>query len=165
MNRYSQKMSIFVDGFFPVIEKPRRPEAHEVQVVERFIGVELPKNYLEFVSAYGGFAPCASARFPLDPSSGDREGILAHFMGIGHPRLTSNLLENCKTYRGRIPANLLPIAHDPGGNVICLSLSGNDKGNVYFWDKDYEREPPDYSNLYLIAKTFDDFIDFLHPKT
>ena len=63
---------------------------------------------------------------------------------------------------GRIPENLFPIACEDGGSLICLSLSGSDKGAVYYWDYYGETQPPSYDNVYQIAGTFQGFLDSLH---
>ena len=36
------------------------------------------------------------------------------------------------TYEEMIPDDMLPIADDPGGNVIVISLNKDDYGYVYF---------------------------------
>ncbi len=67
-------------------------------------------------------------------------------------------------YAGRIPSNTIAIADDAGGNLIIMSVSGPDYGKIYFWDHEmeaYEDEEPDYSNLTLVADSFQEFIDNL----
>jgi hypothetical protein len=65
--------------------------------------------------------------------------------------------------QGRIPKKLFPIANDPFGNLICVSLTGEDCGAVYFWD--HENEPDDedteFRNIHLIADSWEEFIDGL----
>ena len=36
--------------------------------------------------------------------------------------------------RERIPEGVLPIAHDAGGNLVCLDVAGKFPGSVWFWD-------------------------------
>src|SRR5262249_34028764 len=51
-----------------------------------------------------------------------------------------NLLRReAKTYRGRIPEHAIPVASDPGGNLLVLSLGGDDRGQVYSWDHEFRR--------------------------
>jgi len=77
-----------------------------------------------------------------------------------------NLKEYIKTYKidkKRLPVHMLPIAHDPGGNLICISCDSLDEGYIYFWDHENEvdynvTDDKDYSNLYFIAKSFEEFI-------
>ena len=33
---------------------------------------------------------------------------------------------------------------------------------VYYWDHDREHSPPTYDNLFLIAETFDEFLDSIY---
>ena len=54
----------------------------------------------------------------------------------------------------RLPDYFVPIAHDPGGNLICISCSETENGFVYFWDHENEGN----NNVYLISKGFNDFI-------
>jgi hypothetical protein len=68
--------------------------------------------------------------------------------------------------RGRMPPNIIPIGSDPGGNQICISVSGPDQGHVYFWDHEKEADPddneePGYDNLYFVAHSFSDFLNGL----
>jgi len=60
---------------------------------------------------------------------------------------------------GRIPSNLFPFASDDGGDLICISLWGDDSGNIVFWDYYNEHFPPTYANVYYIASSFSEFIN------
>lgn len=59
---------------------------------------------------------------------------------------------------------------DPFGNAICLGISGNERGKVYFWD--HEMEPDDdwdgrletAGNVQLIADSFTEFVAGLAPN-
>jgi len=76
----------------------------------------------------------------------------------------SNLEKYLVTYSERIPKNLFPIAHDPGGNLIVIGLSGTEQNKVYFWDHEREADDyePDMSNVHLLANDFDEFLGLLH---
>jgi hypothetical protein len=72
---------------------------------------------------------------------------------------------NHELLRSRMPPELIRIGEDPGGNQICLAIKGPKKGSVYFWD--HENEAPDgeepwYENVYLLADTFEKFVDSLY---
>jgi hypothetical protein len=159
--KYDQKMAS-LNGWYPIINEPKPIRTSDILEVEKFIGRNLPNDYLEFVLKYGGFSGGSYTYFPIEPYEGIEEGILDVFLGIKHPA-SSNLLGTYKDYKGRVPSHLLPIADDPGCNLVCLSLDGPDKGHVYFWDmsQDSGEDPPDTSNLHLIAKSFDEFIESL----
>jgi cell wall assembly regulator SMI1 len=68
-----------------------------------------------------------------------------------------------KTDQKRLPNHILPIADDPGGNLICISCGAKDYGKIYFWDHeneiDYTKyDDYNYTNLHLIAHDLDSFL-------
>lgn len=90
--------------------------------------------------------------------------FLAIYDGKSHNLYRHLLL--FKIEEKRMPRHVIPIAHDPGGNLICISCAGHDGGSVYFWDHEREvdysiADDSDYSNLYFIADSFDAFINGL----
>ena len=49
--------------------------------------------------------------------------------------------------------------------MIQFLVKNADRGKIYFWDHEMEAdegETPNYSNLTLIADSFDEFIEGLH---
>jgi hypothetical protein len=67
-------------------------------------------------------------------------------------------------YQDRVPNTLLPVARDPGGNLLCLQLSEQDYGKVYFWDHEdevAEGETPGFDNVYFVAASFDELLNNL----
>jgi len=160
MNKYENKMNSL--GSRP-LRHPVGPATDQVRTIERELDCNLPADYLEFLESYGCHSPDPYTLFSfLEPYPGGERGILAVFFGAD-PKGTYDLLANYKTYQGRMPREFLPIADDPGGNIICLAVKGPNKGAVYFWDHEEEpilrgRPAPDYFNVYLIGASFDDFI-------
>jgi hypothetical protein len=76
-----------------------------------------------------------------------------------------DLLWICKEYRGRIPSNLFPIA-DVGGSMICLGTGGDYDRKVWLWNSEEEEEvlteeQTNYSNVYRLADSLEDFIEKL----
>jgi len=71
-----------------------------------------------------------------------------------------------KTFSGRHPSWLLPVAQDEYGNLFCLSLRDEDFGTVWFWDHEEEAdedEPPTEDNVSQIATDWRAFIERLGP--
>jgi len=71
----------------------------------------------------------------------------------------------------RIPRALPWIMDDPGCNAICLGLTGEHRGNVYFWDHDEEPYPGDWDgrvetagNIQLLANSFTKFVASLRRR-
>jgi hypothetical protein len=76
----------------------------------------------------------------------------------------SNLDNYVRVYKDRIPKELFPIAHDPGGNLVCIGISGEHLGRIYFWDHEYEADESnvDFSNVHLVAETLEGFLANLY---
>ena len=69
-----------------------------------------------------------------------------------------------RRYRKRIPVEMIPVATDPGGNIITLGITSNLRGKVYLWDHEEEvdeGEVPDYRNIYFVADSFQEFLNSL----
>lgn len=76
------------------------------------------------------------------------------------------LLETYHRYVGDdyMPPDMLPIATGGGPNLVCLALSGEHKGSVFYWDHDAAPIPYDYSCLYLISSSFDEFLKLIYLR-
>ena len=84
-------------------------------------------------------------------------GMVGWFLGIQQGEY-DDLRKHLEVFRDRVPPKLLPIARDPGGNLICIAVSGPARGKVYFWDHEEEveeGETPDYRNISLITHSFE----------
>lgn len=150
-----------------LMEKSNNPlDEKFLSTIEQYLGSVLPSSYREFILKHNGGEPKEKFFFyKNDPSDGS---LIDFFFGFV-PDKHQNILLYLRNYSERIPPNMLPIASDPGGNLVCLSLKGPDRGKVYFWDHEMEAdtdqgEVPDYSNLTLIADSFDDFIKNLRDE-
>jgi len=129
--------------------------------LENELGISLPNQYRRFLLEHNGGRPSADC---FDFKGGTTGSCVDWFLGI-HNKPHNNLLRYLETYKDRIPQNFFPIAHDPGGNLIAISVAGFDRGRVYFWDHEQEKEEgetPDYSNVVPIADSFDEFIGKLY---
>jgi hypothetical protein len=145
---------------FEVFYPPASEDA--VLALEKFVGAPLPTDYRAFLLTYNGGRVEPSV-FSMQNCPNSTHGILNWLFGL-HGGEYYDLLAAIDTYRDRVPPNLLPIGDDPGGNLICLSLSGSDRGAVYFWDHEDEAEEdeaPSYENMYLIGNSFESFMDSL----
>jgi len=59
------------------------------------------------------------------------EAILDVLFGL-LPGNGYDIADNVRWFEGELPADLLPVAQDPGGNPVCLSIRGPRPG--HFWD-------------------------------
>ena len=144
-------------------EHPTTPA--RIQEAERIIGVALPREYTEYLLSHRGGHPDPDV-FRVhwsgqDWAEGNDINSVAWMLAI-HNGKDENFLDYYKTHKGRIPDDTVPIARDPGGNLILLGTLGPNKGKVFFWQRDYEidpgsGQPADYSNVGFVANSFDEF--------
>ena len=128
--------------------------------LEQIWEFKLPKNYREFFLKFNGGTPIQNNFSFKEKNNGS---IIHHFFGL-FPIKYINILYYLEMYKNRVPSNTFPIASDVCGNLILISVKNADRGKIYFWDHEMEAdngETPDYSNLTLIADSFDEFINGL----
>jgi cell wall assembly regulator SMI1 len=148
-----------------MLDSFQKIDVSQIAELEKSLHAELPQDYRSFLLIHNGGRPKKSVFIYMNGTS-EELGCINRFLGI-HDGAFDNLYKSIETYKSfqkRLPENLLPIACDPGGNLICLSLFGNDIGNIYFWDHDWEAEEdeePNYDNVHPIALSFIEFIDTL----
>jgi hypothetical protein len=135
-------------------------ETSTIDKLEKNLGIRLPSQYREFLKKYNGGYPIPDGFFLKDKSDGSS---IDRFLGIDVGE-HSNLEKYLVIYKGRIPKNLFPIAHDPGGNLIVIGLSGDTSDKIYFWDHEQESDDyePEMSNIHLIADSFEEFLGGLY---
>lgn len=130
----------------------------DIAMLEKEIKVSLPHEYREFLLRKNGGRPVPSA-FPIDGFENNPFGVIQVFFRISGNVETSNIAWNFETMNGRLPDNLIAIACTGSGDLICLSLYGEDAGAVLFWDFYNEPPEPSYANVYRIADSFEEFLD------
>lgn len=64
---------------------------------------------------------------------------------------------------GRLQGGMFPIAYC-GGDLVCLSTREDTRDQVFYWfsDEEYDAQADGDRNLYVVAPTFEDFLDQLH---
>jgi hypothetical protein len=125
---------------------------------EQALGFTLPEDYREFLSGYGLSAQRGYPTWPDIRRPGEPGGGIDWWYGL-NPNESRDLLRTWKGFQGRIPSYLLPIAESPGGQ-ICLCLAGEDRGQLFWWDRSEPHADPG-QNLKLIAVDFDTFVNSL----
>ena len=130
--------------------------------LEQKLQVRLPQQYKEFLRKYNGGKPVPNV-FAIKGNPYDSRGMIQHFLGVSEGNYR-DILKQATVFRDRVPSDLLPVARDPGGSLICLAVSGENYGKIYFWDREdevEEGEEPDYRNVYFIANSFDELLENL----
>jgi hypothetical protein len=141
------------------------PEA--VKKAEQLIGTPLPDAYKQFLQKYNGGRPEPAGFLITWSGQGWAEGWSVNtvdvFFGFKQDD-PINFLDFLNVFSNRVPADTVPIGHDPGGNLLLLGFTGPNAGKVFFWMRDYEVEEgqvPDYSNVGFVASSFSEFLEGL----
>jgi hypothetical protein len=148
------------------IRESKRPVSEiEIERIERRWGFIFPEEYKSFLLKHnGGFPPILNMFKFEDGDYGD--SLVDWFLAIydGKHDNFEHYYEVYKVKEQRLLENLVAIAHDPGGNLICLSVVGEDRGAVYFWDHEKEEDVATSRNVRLIAPSFNEFLEKLEPN-
>lgn len=150
-----------------LIERQSDISIEEMKQAELKLGFSLPDNYKEFLFKYNGGHPIKDGCPMLESFTKNEYNYstdIAWFFSV-YDGEYNNLVKEYLAMRKRIPSELLTIACNSGGDNICLSISGANKGRVYFWF--HENENPElnnawYENIFLVANTFEDFINSMY---
>lgn len=130
----------------------------QVEEAESKLSIEFPREYRAFLLTHNGGRPV-----PDTFQMSGRFEMVDRFLGI-HEGEHDNLLDYVRAYEGRLPPELLPIAHDAFGNLLCLAVRGPERGRVYFWDHEWEPAPgesPGHEVLTRVADNFEAFLESL----
>lgn len=147
----------------PTISKTYHPPLviDNIEEFERKMDINIPPSYRSFLLTNNGGKPNPDGFMYLQDKK-EYRSCVHRFLGI-HEGEYSNLETYLKTYADRLPKDMFPIAHDPGGNLICIKYDDFEQG-VFFWDHENEALEglvPWNKNLHKIADTFDLFLESL----
>lgn len=142
----------------------------EIEEIERLVDLKFSEEYKIHLLQFNG-GRCSPNIFNFNENGRITESCVDWFLAI-HNGKYDNLTNYIYTYKideKRLPKQIVPIAHDPGGNLICISCGKKDYSCIYFWDHenevDYKKSNDnDYSNLYFIARSFFEFINELKEE-
>lgn len=139
----------------------------EINSLEQYASLSFPDDYRSHLLHYNG-GQCLPNGFSFLENGKVSSSNVDWFLATRSEEWGSlkDYIETFKVDEKRMPSNLLPIAFDPGGNLICISCSGLDLGRIYFWDHENEvdysiADDEDYSNIYLVSNHLTQFLDSL----
>ncbi len=143
------------------------PLLDEIEAFEADVGSKLPQDYREFLTrSNGGYIDWHEFDVPI------AMGLVSRVGGLrAEPELSLRFARAC--FQGnelQIPRALLWIMSDPGGNAICIGLTGKHRGRMYFWVHDEQPDPDEWDgevetagNIRLVAPSFTEFVAALRP--
>lgn len=127
--------------------------------LEKKIGVSLPNDYREFLIQFNGGEPVPEGVWIIE----DVDGSCVHeFFGLhDDPKLLS--LDCINNSEFGLPESLLPIAGDGLGDYVCLKVTGDDFGAIFFVDHEqhsYE-DRESFEGIIRLKESFSEFISSL----
>lgn len=105
---------------------------------EGLVGERLPDDYRNFILMNRKLQYPAILNF-VDSDGREDTIVVRRVFGIDDP-CERAVLNNYKFYvtSGRIDRRYVPIAEDVGGNVLCIGISGDLRGGLFFWNHENE---------------------------
>lgn len=145
-------------GLVPLHESFKSCSDESIKDIENEFGINLPSDYLWFISNYGeAFVPHEVGFKPKETNPWlSKHGLNeVNLFYSGERNSEHSVLQIKNRLRDQIKDKFLPIAESSGGNQICLWLGSEGLGSVYFWD----HQGKVGEDLFLIADSFRDFIE------
>src|SRR3954468_13020452 len=107
-----------------------------IEDLERTLGTRLPEDYRAFLLANNArqIRPCVVPT----PAITRAEKLALHDLSCFFPKQPCDFAYRINIYSGRIPKGFLPIASDPGSNLILLDLRPESFGKIHFWERAFE---------------------------
>lgn len=136
----------------------------DIAAAEHRLGCSIPTEYRTFLLAHNGGRPNPCGFLSYEKSGKPHDmSVIDWFFGINTGAYYNDMEERYNmVLEHRVPSLLFPVASDPGGNLICISIEGADTGKVYFWDHEFEAgndgDTPTHVNVFFVASSFNEFI-------
>ncbi len=143
-----------------IFTKPPVSE-EKVRQFELKIGAPLPDDYRRFLLKHNGGRPKTEI-FDF-PDGKDSSGVNMFYPL--DPKDTNALEAKLEVFQERIPKEFIAFGGDPFGNQLVIGTAGEERGKIYFWDREMEAdegEEPDMSNMDFLANSFEDFLAMLY---
>ncbi|MFT2721977.1 SMI1/KNR4 family protein [Deinococcus sp. A31D244] len=144
--------------------------AADLDRFEQAHGLGIPAAYRAFLLKHNGGSPSPeNFRVAMEPRLHTRRsqtrlfGTAVEFFLSLNAENVSIRVQWPYVTEGRLQVGLFPIAYC-GGDLLCLSTREDTRDQVFYWFSDEEdgvRADGD-RNLYVVAPTFEDFLEQLH---
>jgi cell wall assembly regulator SMI1 len=131
-----------------------RTTIKEIRKFESKFGISIPEEFQAHLLEHNGGYPSPADFNTMDNTSNVHGGFYGLHKGPEYLRLDSNL----KIFSERVPPSLLPIASDAFGNQICIGVSKDRFGKIFFWDHEISGDEA----VEEVAQTFREFLADLY---
>ncbi|MEL6850488.1 MAG: SMI1/KNR4 family protein [Bacteroidota bacterium] len=143
------------------IETEKQIAGNEIKELELKLNFKFPDSYKDHILKNNG-GRCEPNVFFFEEQGTSSNSSVDWFLAIydGEYDNLENYFVMYKIAEERMPNSLFPIAHDPGGNLICMDSRD---GKIYFWD--HEKEPSHknpifngWENVYFVSNSINEFL-------
>ncbi|MCP3740186.1 SMI1/KNR4 family protein [Rossellomorea sp. BNER] len=153
MEQFKKKLEEIID--FDIKEKEVTWGNDSIKKLEEKYKLKLPQDYVFYLQHFGNDYIREDYRFistiELPQKIKQTQFEIDSIYGLDNDE---NKLENkIKFYKDILPADLLPIADLPGGDLVCLGKRDDKQNKIYIWFHEMSGE-----NVYLVAESFENFI-------
>ncbi len=132
------------------------PTPGQLRSVEELVGRRMPSAYIDFLMFANGGSPEVDT-FYVEIDGNREDWNVNHFFRIStDPNRPDDVIWNYRHLQASAPRQILPIADNGGGDLICLDLTEESNSRVLLWIHD---KPED--RLHLVANSFEEFVDSL----
>lgn len=151
-----------------LINSAEKLRAEDITEFENEVGIKFPDDYKAFMFESNGGSPKEDWLYDFfdEVTETENTSVIREFFSLFKDDSVkmSDLRRIYKimTYEETIPADMLPIDDDSGGNVIGISLNKDDFGYVYFINHEYDDLDTGYFVKSKIAESFSAFLDSLY---
>lgn len=151
-----------------ILKDTTQAKPSEIADFEQRIGLRLPEDYRQFLSANNG-GECRSDGTFREAATGEEISSVNIVLGLRDDP-DYDIEQALSGMSERMPAELLPICYDDGGSYLLLDCSDERRGMVYFLsleaaDEDEEGEPPALESLTVIARSFSELLAQLESNS
>ena len=158
-------MTLIWEDFMKIQNSGEQLNNAALSKFEKQLNIRLPQDYKDFMLKNNGGTPEKDWAFNfVDLMTNTTTSSVIQSFFVIYEEETHEDNDLRKSYRilqeeGEIPVDILPIADDPGGNLICMCISEKNYGRVFFGDHELEDPKTGYILMNMIADSFSDFID------
>ena len=136
---------------------------------EKILGKSLPSDYRDFMMKDNGGTPEEDLAFSFidvttnSTNNSDIRELFVFYEDEDNDNFDDiGRIYNSMVNENLIPPYFLPIGDDSGGNPICMNLSENEYGSVWFCDHELENKDTGFLASSKIADSFTGFLSALY---